>query len=323
MAEQSATTSKDEQKLSIPVSTIFNPIYTHDLYKLPAEPIKYWLEQGIHIRRCIGEGAFAAAYEGYYEKNAKLPAGKEKFCGKDFAVKVHHVGYHPYVPGMPNKDKIDEETMNEMAFANRTDLVHPNIIEFHFTAQYPLNPQTVCDHVFIFMERAMFPLQELLNVLMKMKAQVPSSVGIHWIRSMASGIQHLHSIGLAHNDLHSYNIFVFGDAQPDGNCFKLKNIQVKLADFGKCTDISKESEAGKALKSRKTSKDFVLCSYLFATESRSQKKSANIASTSSTNAINKRYLSVICLNPSHCRLQKKPMTGPSLSLLFDHWIVSA
>ena len=251
MAEQSATTSKDEQKLSIPVSTIFNPIYTHDLYKLPAEPIKYWLEQGIHIRRCIGEGAFAAAYEGYYEKNAKLPAGKEKFCGKDFAVKVHHVGYHPYVPGMPNKDKIDEETMNEMAFANRTDLVHPNIIEFHFTAQYPLNPQTVCDHVFIFMERAMFPLQELLNVLMKMKAQVPSSVGIHWIRSMASGIQHLHSIGLAHNDLHSYNIFVFGDAQPDGNCFKLKNIQVKLADFGKCTDISKESEAGKATKIQK------------------------------------------------------------------------
>lgn len=248
MATKNEESPKSEKSIAVPVSLIFNPTYLHDFYKLPADPIRYWADQGVHIRRCIGEGAFAAAYEGYYDKNAKLPAGKEKFRGKEFAVKVHHVGYHPYVPGMPNKDKIDSETQSEIDFANRTDLIHPNIIAFHFTAQYPIDAKTVCDHVFIFMERAMFPMQDLLNMLMKMKTRLPTSVGVRWIRCIAAGVRHLHSIGLAHNDLHSYNIFVFGDAQPDGNDFRLRNIVVKVADFGKCSDISKESAEGKASK---------------------------------------------------------------------------
>ncbi len=48
-------------------------------------------------------------------------------------------------------------------------------------------------HVFIFMEKAMFPLQDLFNCLIKMRAQVPSSRGLEWMVGIISAVIHLHS----------------------------------------------------------------------------------------------------------------------------------
>jgi serine/threonine protein kinase len=240
--------SESESILTIPISTIYRPTYAHAFYKLPDQTIKYWDNLGIRIGRCLGEGAFATAYEGKYGDKAKLPEGKDQYLGKDFAVKVIHVGYHPFVPGSPYMDKVDDETKNELNIANRKDLIFENIIQFHFTAEYPPNENPPL-HVFIFMEKAMFPLQDLFNCLIKMRTQVPSSRGLKWMVGIINAVIHLHSLQIIHSDLHSFNIFVTGDSQNQiGNSFRFQNIDVKIADFGKAIDVSKDKDSQKSHK---------------------------------------------------------------------------
>ena len=230
----------NELEVNIPITCLIKDKYKDKKYDLPVGPLSYLYRNGIHVHSCIGDGYFSAAYEGRYTEKAKLPTGCEKYLGKEFAVKIHHIGYHPYIPGAPNKEKIDRQTLNEIHFSKRTDIVHPNLIRFHFTFEYPEKSTTVCDHVFMFMEKAMFPLQDLINCLIRLRATVPVSVGLRWMRDLYSGLIHLHSLGIAHNDLHSYNVFVFGDCgQQIGSDFRYTNIVLKIADYGESVDTSK------------------------------------------------------------------------------------
>ncbi len=96
---------------------------------------------------------------------------RDQYLDKSFAVKVIHVGYHSFVFGALYKYKVDDETKNELNIANRKDLIFQNIIQLHFTAEYPPNENPPL-HVFIFMEKSMFLLQDLFNCLIKMQAQV-------------------------------------------------------------------------------------------------------------------------------------------------------
>jgi len=111
----------------------------------------------------------------------------------------------------------------------------------------------------------MFPLQDLFNCLIKMRAQVPSSRGLEWMVGIIRAVIHLYSLQIIHSDLHSFNIFVTGDSQNQiGNSFRFQNIDVKIADLSKSIDISKEKAHKNDLRKVNKWNDYVLLSLLFA-----------------------------------------------------------
>jgi serine/threonine protein kinase len=72
---------------------------------------------------------------------------------------------------------------------------------------------------------------------------------------------HLHSLQIIHSDLHSFNIFVNRYSQNQiWNSSRFQNIDVKIADFGKAIDVSKEKDSQKSLKKSQEMKRLCLTS---------------------------------------------------------------
>ncbi len=173
---------------------------------------------------------------------------RDQYLDKDFAVKVIHVGYHPFVSGTPHMGKVDHETKNELNFANRKHLIFENIIKFHFTAEYPINENPPL-HVFIFYGESDISITRLIQLSHQNESSSSVFKGLKWMVGIIRAVIHLHSLHIIHSDLHSFNIFVTGDSQNQiGNSFRFQNIDAKIADFGKAIDVSKEKDLRKVKK---------------------------------------------------------------------------
>lgn len=89
-------------------------------------------------------------------------------------------------------------------------ITHPNIIKIHSIVQSNTS-------IFIFMRLA--ELGDLLNYI-KHNGVVSESLGNVWFYQLASAINYLHSINIAHRDLKCENILIS------------RNKNLKIADFG-------------------------------------------------------------------------------------------
>ena len=87
---------------------------------------------------------------------------------------------------------------------------HPNIIKIHSTVQSNAS-------IFIFMRLA--ELGDLLDYI-KRNGVVKEPIGCAWFFQLASAINYLHSINIAHRDLKCENILI------------TSNMNLKIADFG-------------------------------------------------------------------------------------------
>ncbi|CAF0847278.1 unnamed protein product [Brachionus calyciflorus] len=181
------------------------------------------LYKDLEILECIGAGGFGKVYRGYWNRSDRkeLVAIKEARVDGDKEDLI----------------KIKENVLNEAKLF--WVLRHPNIIQLKgICFQEP--------HFCLIMENAKGG--SLGRLLSMRKIGFPPNILIKWALQVSQGMYYLHEqalpnkIPIIHRDLKSSNILLSEDV----NEFKLKDIVLKLTDFGLARELEKTTEMNQA-----------------------------------------------------------------------------